>query len=181
MKTGRGGQTKTQGRPPDSKRKTRPKQVSDPTDEPNGAGVSTPDPIASAQGEIMAEEKQKNPTAKKGRESEQPSEKNQHALATEKPVPSTPVEKTTQYVVTVDNQTGAASKIEKLDDKTGERQELTRDEYAQVMLYASFSSSPFYAGIGAYTPSSSSAEDDPLLKAYYRGVSDYLNSLSPTK
>jgi hypothetical protein len=101
----------------------------------------------------------------------------QVALATEQPVPSAPQEKTSQYVVTVDNKTGLLVKIEKLDEVTNERKELSQEEYERAGMSANLSSSPSEAGFepNALPPS---AESDPLLAAYYQGVADYFNALT---
>lgn len=181
MKTGKGGRVKTTGRRPNTKRTIRPHTAAEATDDASASLASTPGRDVSAQGEIMAEEKPTNSAAKKSQEAKKSAKDDQRALATEKPVPSAPVQKTSQYVVTVDNQTGVASKIEKLDDETGARQELTGDEYAQVLFYGGFSAAPFYAGLGAHMTSSAVPEGEALVQAYYRGVSAYLDSLTTSK
>jgi len=94
--------------------------------------------------------------------------------ATEKPVKLTPPERTSQYVVTVDNTTGIPTKIEKLDSSTGERKELSQAEYLQLGAaytnpVAAMSGVPGYLG----APSAS----EGLNSAYYKGVLDYLNAL----
>lgn len=185
MKTQRVGRTKGQANRQHTETKPHGNEASDPPDEFNESVDLAPDPSVNTQGGLMAEKEKVSDSvavAEEGQATEQPSEANQGQgmLATEKPVPSAPEKKTSQYVVTVDNQTGLASKIETLDDETGERNELTTDEYAQVMLYASYSASPFYSAMSAYIPASSS-ESNLLTRAYYRGVSDYLNALNTTK
>lgn len=132
------------------------------------------------QGEAMAEETQTARPAKKSRKKGHSSKKKAasraavkkrpatyatEALATEQPVPSTPVKKTSQYVVTVDNQTGLPVKIEKLDSATGARKELSSEEYGQALAFGGLSS----------------AETDNLVRAYYQGVTDYINALTPDK
>jgi len=47
---------------------------------------------------------------------------------TEKPVPQ--AKKITEYVVSIDDATGAVVKIEQVDPKTGQRRELTQEQYA---------------------------------------------------
>jgi hypothetical protein len=101
------------------------------------------------------------------------SEEEQIALATEQPVPSVPQEKTSQYVVTVDNQTGLFVKVEKLT-AAGERQELSQEEYERAIMEG-FSSVVGGEQSGGLAPS---AESEPLLSAYYQGVADYLNNLT---
>jgi hypothetical protein len=91
---------------------------------------------------------------------------------TEQPVPSKPMPATTQYVVTVDNETGIATKVERIDEETGNRTEVSADEYAA--MYSTVMSSPessFSAPEAAYA-------SDPLLEAYYQGVADYLQALT---
>ncbi len=99
-------------------------------------------------------------------------EEKKETLVTEKPVPSVPAKKTSQYVVTVDNETGLAVKIEKLDEGTGEHKELSKEEYTAVFAYASLAA-PYYAGYSAYAPTYS-PESASVVQAYYRGVADYL-------
>jgi hypothetical protein len=92
---------------------------------------------------------------------------------TEEPVATEPVPTATQYVVTVDNQSGVATKVEKLDEKTGERKELSADEYAAMFSFATEISS-----LSSSAPGETFASD-PLTEAYYQGVSDYLRALTP--
>jgi hypothetical protein len=114
------------------------------------------------------------------------------STATEKPVSVGPPPRTSQYLVTVDNRTGVAIKIEKLDGETGDRKELTAAEYA--VLYpqggpqrppAAAASTPAAivqsAPAARMSPSLSSASVTALTEAYYRGVADYITSLTPTK
>src|SRR3712207_4758621 len=58
----------------------------------------------------------------------QPELSQPRAFATEKPVPLSRAKETSQYVVTVNNQTGVAVKIERLNEETGERTELSQAE-----------------------------------------------------
>jgi hypothetical protein len=91
---------------------------------------------------------------------------------TEQPVPSAPVSLVTQYVVTVDNETGIATQVQRLDEKTGERKELSADEYAAMYSLGTGMSSLSFSAPGETFAS------DELLKAYYQGVSDYLQALT---
>lgn len=90
------------------------------------------------------------------------------AMATEQPAPVTPQKKTSQYVVTIDNQTGIAVKIERLDEATGGRKELSKEEYGQAMAHA---------GAGQ-NMSASEGDAEALVQAYYRGIADYFNALN---
>jgi hypothetical protein len=102
--------------------------------------------------------------------------------ATERPAKMSEKKKTTQYVVTVDNATGFASKIEKLDEATGDRTELTRQQYADAAYYAAVA--PYVSAAlpssGAFALSSTPTVDprSTVIDAYYRGVSEYLRALS---
>ena len=139
----------------------------------------------------MAEEKQPEKAAKRSASKRRAAAKKKaasaasarmEALPTEQPVPGPPPKKTTEYVVTVDNQTGMPVKIEKLDEDTGKRKELSAEEYAQAMLYSSLSQTPYYAGVAAAAPPPASASDtDALVQAYYQGVADYINALTSSR
>jgi hypothetical protein len=98
------------------------------------------------------------------------SEQPEVALASEQPVPSVPEEKISQYVVTVDNESGLLVKVEKLT-AAGERKELSQEEYEQAELSS-------VAGGEGSSEFASSANDSSVLTAYYQGVNDYLNSLT---
>ena len=92
--------------------------------------------------------------------------------ATEKPIYNAPVKETSVYVVTFDNRTGLPTKIERLNEKTGERKELSVAEYAQVAAYWGLSPPPIVA------PTSLSATAypsgvNPLTQAYVQGMIDY--------
>ena len=123
----------------------------------------------SAKGQSMAEETQTSSVS---------SRKKTENLATEKPVPSVPAKKTSQYVVTVDNTTGVAVKVEKLDEDTGERKELTKSEYAQLQGGVSLAASPFNTGFSGSAAAVSPVESSAVIQAYYRGIADYLNALA---
>jgi hypothetical protein len=101
------------------------------------------------------------------------------ALATEKPVLVGPVKKHSLYVLTVDNDTGLPVKIEKLDEATNERTELSPKEYTQVLAYAGMSVS-LAAGTSGYA-SAHVAESQSVAQAYYRGMIDYLNAYIPAR
>jgi hypothetical protein len=92
---------------------------------------------------------------------------------TERPVPSE--RRLSQYVLSVDDSTGAIVKIEKLDPEAGARTELTREEYAAAYSYA-FYAAPFYA---SYAASLYDPLDDPAAQAYLKGITDYAKSLTP--
>lgn len=106
--------------------------------------------------------------------------------ATDKPVLSKAQPRTSQYLVTVDNRTGIALKIEKFNEQTSEKTELTTAEYALIYPYGGprpgttstapgTMSSPSHATSGTTTnPSDTTALSD----AYYRGVADYFKALS---
>lgn len=93
-------------------------------------------------------------SSRSGASADQPGQ----APATEKPVPSRPGRDTAQYVVTVDNRTGFALRIERLDEESGERQEVPLTAFAQASAPA--------ASLGS-----------AALLAYYQGYADYLKAL----
>jgi hypothetical protein len=90
---------------------------------------------------------------------------------TEKAVPSRPVPETTQYLLTVDNRTGQTTKVEKVEGQTGDKKELTPQEYSALV-----SGSPA-ATIGGIPPSPAIA---PWVQAYWQGYNDYLKAVTPT-
>ena len=93
--------------------------------------------------------------------------------ATERPVPSAPekAKPESQYVVTVDDSTGTILKIERLS-ASGERKELSQDEYTQVQAYAHAS----FVGLAGQMQTAAS---DPLVvRAFFHGMSDYFGALS---
>ena len=116
--------------------------------------------------------------------------------ATERPPKLSPPPPTSLYVVEVDNKTGIAAKIEHLDEKTGERKELTDQEYKRIFPFGrpgrrpapvvkqitapSRSVTPPLKGRPAPTLSQApfSAENTELVQAYYRGVADYIKALT---
>lgn len=96
---------------------------------------------------------------------------------TEKPVLLAAPKKTSQYLVTIDNSTGVAVSIEKIDPGTGKKKELSQAEYLQLVSsnvnplpVANFQSLGGYSGAPA-------TDNAALTEAYYRGVVDYLNAL----
>jgi hypothetical protein len=101
-----------------------------------------------------------------------------------KPSVVRPQQSVTQYVVTVDNSTGQATKIEKLNDETGQRKELTQDEYAAIFVYAGaglYYGAPLAAYSSPYTTPYAVPGTDALVRAYFQGVSDYLKALAGAK
>jgi len=97
---------------------------------------------------------------------------------TEKPVPSAPEKgRTSQYVVTVDERTSGILKIERLNAETGERKELTAEEYAGVIAYTNLIS-PYLAGLAAYAMSQPPLGGISPVQAYFRGMADYFQALS---
>ena len=91
----------------------------------------------------------------------------QRAQPTEKPVATSRT--LSQFVISVDDGTGAIIKIERLDDETNERTELSREEYVAAYSHAYFAA-PYYASYAAslYDPLSS-----PDAQAYLKFISDY--------
>ena len=146
------------------------------------------------QGEAMAEETQtdrpakksskkasssKKKSAKRAAAKKKPASSAPEALASEQPVPSTPLKKTSQYVVTIDNQTGLPVKIEKIDGDTGKRKELTNEEYGQAFAFGGLPPAP--AGEMESLAQESSTETEALVNAYYQGIADYINALTSTE
>jgi hypothetical protein len=95
--------------------------------------------------------------------------------ATEKPVYSAHVKETSVYVVTVDNRTGLPTKIERLNEESGERKELSTSEYVQVQTYWGLPMPSILAPTGL-SASANPAEVNPLVQAYVRGIIDYYNT-----
>lgn len=87
------------------------------------------------------------------------------SLSTEKPmIPSGEGKQTAVYVVTVDNNTGIATRIERLDEQSGERTELSPKEYTQLMA-------SHYAGAAG-----AMGQTNVLLQAYWQGMNDYFGA-----
>lgn len=91
---------------------------------------------------------------------------------TERPVASR--RKISEYVVSVDDETGAIVKIERVDEDTNARTELTQDEYAAAYAFASYAA-PYYASYAAslYDPLSS-----PAAQAYLKTISNYAKAVT---
>jgi len=142
------------------------------------------------EGEAMAEEKQTARPAKKSRARGHSSKKKAESksetksptitMASEQPMPTAPQKKTSQYVVTIDNQSGLPVKIEKLDEETGARKELSENEYGQAFSSYSGLSPSLYGSLGSYVPASP-AEAETMVQAYYQGVADYINALTSSR
>lgn len=107
------------------------------------------------------------------------------AVATEKPVFSAAPPITTEYVVTVDNRTGTATKIEKLSAGSDERKELSEEEYARLFPYVrrpaktkapGLMKSTSGSGIATVTQAAPASQSNALADAYYRGVNDYIQA-----
>jgi len=79
-----------------------------------------------------------------------------------------------KYVISVDDASGFAVKIEKLDEKTGNRSELSLEEYAAAYSFAAYSA-PFYA---AYAASLYDPYEDPAVKGYYQALADYVKAFT---
>ena len=142
---------------------------------PEPGGTRTDDqPIARKERERMAEE---NEAARQDTESAA-SAPAAEVPVTEQPVGSKPVPVTTQYVITVDNETGIATKVERIDEETADRREISADEYAAMYSYSAGMSSPELASFMSFSAPGASFGYDPLREAYYRGVADYLQALT---
>src|SRR5690242_16558955 len=120
----------------------------------------------------------------------QKTEEKAGVLATEKPVPSAPEKKTSQYVVTVDNTTGLPVKMEKLDEQTGNRTEFSNEEYGLLASYWGISMPSAKAGhsdLSGMDVTSTEAQTASieayyrLGEAYCRSVADYLKAITPQK
>jgi hypothetical protein len=83
------------------------------------------------------------------------------ALATEKPVISADEAGTSVYVVTVDNRSGIATRIERLDEQSGGRNEISPMEYVQVLA-------------GYYAPAM--GDSNVVMQAYLQGMNDYFSA-----
>jgi hypothetical protein len=89
--------------------------------------------------------------------------------ATEKPIYNVPEKQTSFYVVTVDNRTGSATKIERLNEDNGQRKELSASEYASISTYWGV---PTSAAAGTDMTTYLSLTN-PLVQAYVKGMVDY--------
>lgn len=126
-------------------------------------------------------------SATRPRKEDERTEEREVAPATERPVFAAPAPRTSEYVVTVDNQTRLAIKIEKVDPKTGKRRELSKDEYAGIYpagrppgaaRSAETNRPARAAAFSTTTPTP--AEYTALVEAYYRGVADYIKAITST-
>jgi hypothetical protein len=117
--------------------------------------------------QAVAEEQRRN-TSREGT----PPPGGQEPPVTEKPIATR--RKISQYVVSVDDVTGSIVKIEKLDEQTGERKELTQEEAAAACCFASYGA-PYY---GAYTTSLYESLSSPSVQAYLKGISDYVKAFT---
>ena len=109
-------------------------------------------------------------TAKKGRKTKGAS-RTTDLSATELPPRTAPTPRTTQYLVTMDNATGLALKIEKQEAK-GAKRELGSAEFGKVAAATS---------AALATPASlAGTTNDPtaIVQAYYKGIADYLNAIA---
>jgi hypothetical protein len=115
--------------------------------------------------QAMAEEQKNTPSSEGIRSAGE-----KEAPVTEKPVATR--RKILQYVVSVDDATGCIVKMEKQDEKTGERKEFTQQEYAAAYAFGSYAA-PYYAAYAAslYDPVSS-----PAVQAYLKSISDYIKA-----
>lgn len=97
-------------------------------------GATRPDEKTTGTAKAGDGPKAANGTKPPGRDESEPptSEK---SPATEKPPVIAPPPPTSLYVVEVDNKTGIAIRIEHFDEKTGERKELSDQEYALIYPY----------------------------------------------
>jgi hypothetical protein len=89
------------------------------------------------------------------------------AAATEKPAKTVPGPRTTKYIVTVDNITGLALKVDKITEAAG------KDSAAMTTTIQPANMSATFA--------SPAADPSAIVQAYYRGIADYFNALMTTK
>ena len=126
--------------------------------------------------EPRAAEKPEEPPAVEKPEEPPAAEKPEEPPVTEKPVPTETA--LVQYLVSVDSAKGIVVKIERVDEKTGERRELTQEEYVAAYAATSYPAS-YYAGYTAYpyAPVTST----PAMEAYWaylKAISDYVKTLT---
>jgi hypothetical protein len=177
---------------------------------PKGAGPTTPRSTAAKPetprakprgGQQPSEERPgEEPPVEESPVEEPPGEpKAVPSVATEKPPTLSPPPRTSLYVIEVDNRTGIAIKIEHFDEKTGERKELTEQEYAAIYPYGRPGRGSAASGKSMKTPvprvavarpapkersasapkrNTFSAGNADLIEAYYRGVNDYVRALT---
>jgi hypothetical protein len=141
--------------------------ASSPNDgEPQKAKKDDTDEESGKESSAMPEEQTRNSS----KDSPPPSE--QEPLVTEKPVASR--RKVSQYVLSVDDTTGSILKMEKLDEKTGQRKEFTQDEYASAYSFGSYLA-PYYA---AYAASLHDPLNSPAVRAYLQAISEYVKAFT---
>lgn len=95
---------------------------------------------------------------------------------------------TTQYIVTVDNKTGLATKIERYKEDTGERKELSATEYGQALAYSAALPASTLGSAASSTPFRTAAPAVPgtaadwnmLVQAYVQGMVDFFNQQGGT-
>ena len=90
-----------------------------------------------------------------------------------------------EWVFTLNSKTGELLKVEKMDKASGERKELSEEEYSA--LYSGDPSgeaaalgylTAYYQGIADYEAAVSSAVASQEQEAYYQGIADYEAALS---
>jgi hypothetical protein len=144
-----------------------------PTEKPTDPRRKEAAKPAEATGQQTETSKQETGTPRQGTDT---SSSTLQALPTEKPVlTQRPTKVTSQYVVTVNNQTGSIAKVERLDEVTGERTELSQAELAQIASMA---------GMDAGTTPTTATSTSPIqayYQAYYQGYADYLQSVFPSR
>jgi hypothetical protein len=86
-----------------------------------------------------------------------------HAFATEKPLILSADAGTSVYRVTVDNRTGIATRIERVDEQSGQATELSLMEYVQLAA-SYYDNAPMGGNVGVLT------------QAYLQGMKDYLGA-----
>lgn len=125
----------------------------------------------------------------RGSSEDERTERRDESPATERPVFSAPAPRTSEYVVTVDNQTRLPIKVEKIDPKTGKRRELSKEEYAGIYPAGRPPGAPrpaeakrpaSAASFSATASTPTPAEYTALVEAYYRGVADYIKAITST-
>lgn len=82
------------------------------------------------------------------------------------------------WVVTVNNRDGTVLKLEKLDPKTGQKAELSKDEQAAVSAYFAFYAS-YWKGAADYAATLSPG-DLSRLQTYYQQLADSCKALAKT-
>ncbi len=101
---------------------------------------------------------------------EAPSAASKVLEAAAQPAPPAKAKSMSVYVVVVDDSTGLPTKIERLNEQTGERKELSTNEYAQVAAYSA---------MGAL-PAAAAASGNAFVQAYMQGIADYFKNVRTT-